>query len=156
MSVSYTHLDVYKRQVFAQLERETIQKRVTDAYYSRCLKGFHMSGQAPYGYQLEPTVVEGIRTKKMVAAPPIEIPASVETIEAAAFMRCSKLATVTFEKGSQLKTIGGDYSSSCYYGVFSDCTALKSIEIPASVETIEAAAFKGILRLFLFHRLRIF
>ena len=55
--------------VFAQLERETIQKRVTDAYYSRCLKGFHMSGQAPYGYQLEPTVVEGIRTKKMVAAP---------------------------------------------------------------------------------------
>ena len=73
----------------------------------------------------------------------IEIPASVETIEAAAFMRCSKLATVTFEKGSQLKTIGGDYSSSYYYGVFSDCTALKSIEIPASVETIEAAAFMG-------------
>ena len=72
----------------------------------------------------------------------IEIPASVETIEAAAFMRCSKLATVTFEKGSQLKTIGGDYSS-YYYGVFSDCTALKSIEIPASVETIEAAAFEG-------------
>ena len=68
-AVSYTHLDVYKRQVFAQLERETIQKRVTDAYYSRCLKGFHMSGQAPYGYQLEPTVVEGIRTKKMVADP---------------------------------------------------------------------------------------
>ena len=55
--------------VFAQLERETIQKRVTDAYYSRCLKGFHMSGQAPYGYQLEPTVVDGIRTKKMVADP---------------------------------------------------------------------------------------
>ena len=55
--------------VFAQLERETIQKRVTDAYYSRCLKGFHMSGQAPYGYQLEPTVVEVIRTKKMVADP---------------------------------------------------------------------------------------
>ncbi len=48
--------------VFAQLERETIQ-RVTDAYYSRCQKGFHMSGKAPYGYRLEPTVVEGIRTK---------------------------------------------------------------------------------------------
>ncbi|MEH2953633.1 recombinase family protein [Candidatus Merdisoma sp. JLR.KK011] len=52
--------------VFAQLERETIQKRVTDAYYSRCLKGFHMSGQAPYGFRLEPTTVEGIRTKMMV------------------------------------------------------------------------------------------
>ncbi|MCC8123277.1 MAG: recombinase family protein [Oscillospiraceae bacterium] len=55
--------------VFAQLERETIQKRVTDAYYSRCQKGFHMSGKAPYGYRLEPTVVEGVRTKMMVAEP---------------------------------------------------------------------------------------
>ena len=76
----------------------------------------------------------------------IEIPASVETIEAAAFYDCSSLATVTFEKGSQLKTIGGGYSESTfssYYGAFSDCTALTTIEIPASVETIEAAAFKG-------------
>lgn len=55
--------------VFAQLERETIQKRVTDAYYSRCTKGFHMSGRAPYGYRLEPTVMDGIRTKMMVADP---------------------------------------------------------------------------------------
>ena len=47
--VSYTHLDVYKRQVFAQLERETIQKRVTDAYYSRSQRGFKMGGKAPYG-----------------------------------------------------------------------------------------------------------
>ena len=76
----------------------------------------------------------------------IEIPASVETIEAAAFKGCSSLATVTFEKGSQLKTIAGGYSESTfssYYGAFSDCTALTTIEIPASVETIEAAAFKG-------------
>ncbi|MBT9919575.1 leucine-rich repeat protein [Alistipes putredinis] len=70
----------------------------------------------------------------------IEIPASVETIEAAAFKGCSSLATVTFENGSQLKTIGG---GSSYYGAFSDCTALTSIEIPASVETIKASAFKG-------------
>ena len=86
----------------------------------------------------------------------IEIPASVETIEAAAFKGCSKLATVTFEKGSQLKTIGGGSSSyygaggysnsSDYYGAFSDCP-ITSIEIPASVETIEAAAFKGCLAL---------
>ena len=53
-------------------------------------------------------------------------------------MGCSKLATVTFEKGSQLKTIGGRYGS----GAFANCTALTAIEIPASVETIEATAFK--------------
>jgi len=79
----------------------------------------------------------------------IEIPASVETIEATAFQGCSSLTTVTFEKGSQLKTIEGGYYSSSYYGpfyyygTFSDCSALTSIEIPASVETIEATAFKG-------------
>ena len=73
----------------------------------------------------------------------IDIPANVETIGTAVFWGCSSLTTVTFEKGSQLKTIGGGYSEPNYYGVFSDCTALTSIEIPASVETIEAAAFKG-------------
>ena len=55
--------------VFAQLERETIQKRVTDAYYSRCQKGFFMSGRPPYGYNLEPIVMDGIRTKRLVADP---------------------------------------------------------------------------------------
>jgi len=75
----------------------------------------------------------------------IEIPASVETIEASAFQNCTSLATVTFEQGSCLKTIGGGYEKDYgyYYGVFADCTALTSIEIPASVETIEASAFKN-------------
>jgi len=55
--------------VFAQLERETIQKRVTDAYYSRCQKGFHMGGRTSYGFKLEPIVMDGINTKMMVADP---------------------------------------------------------------------------------------
>ncbi len=55
--------------VFAQLERETIQKRVTDAYYSRCQRGFHMSGAALYGFKLEPTTIQGIRTKMMIPDP---------------------------------------------------------------------------------------
>jgi hypothetical protein len=55
--------------VFAQLERETIQKRVTDAYYSRCQKGFHMGGKTPYGYTLEPMVMDGIKTKRLIIDP---------------------------------------------------------------------------------------
>lgn len=48
--------------VFAQLERETIQQRVTDAYYSRCKKGFYMGGRVPYGFTLDDTIVDGVRT----------------------------------------------------------------------------------------------
>ena len=88
------------------------------------------------------TTIEQAAFEKCTALTSIEIPASVETIGDSAFKRCSSLATVTFEKGSQLKTIGGEYSSSSYYGAFSDCSSLTSIEIPASVETIEATAFK--------------
>ena len=55
--------------VFAQLERETIQKRVADAYYSRSLKGFRMGGKAPYGFHTEPIKIDGINTKKLVATP---------------------------------------------------------------------------------------
>ena len=75
----------------------------------------------------------------------IEIPASVETIETAAFHNCKSLATVTFEKKSRLRTIGGGYvsASKSHYGAFSNCTVLTDIEIPASVETIETAAFMG-------------
>ena len=72
----------------------------------------------------------------------VVIPANVTTIGGSAFENCSSLATVTFEKGSQLKTIAGGY-----YGAFSDCKTLKAIEIPASVETIEASAFKGCSKL---------
>ncbi len=48
--------------VFAQLERETIQKRVTDAYYARCRHGFYMGGRVPYGYRLTDTVIDNVRT----------------------------------------------------------------------------------------------
>ena len=79
----------------------------------------------------------------MPALQRITIPVSVETIKAQAFQKCPSLTTVTFESGSKLKTIGGGYSGSSYYGAFSDCSKLAAIEIPASVETIGATAFKG-------------
>ena len=49
-----------------RLERETIQKRVTDAYYSRSQRGFKMGGKAPYGFHTEPIKMDGINTKKDV------------------------------------------------------------------------------------------
>jgi hypothetical protein len=54
--------------VFAQLERETIQRRVADAYHSRTRKGFRM-GKTPYGYTTEPFVIQGISTKRLTADP---------------------------------------------------------------------------------------
>jgi len=52
--------------VFAQLERETIQQRVKDAYYSRNKQGFYMGGKVPYGFQKEETRIGGIKTSKFV------------------------------------------------------------------------------------------
>ena len=58
--------------VFAQLERETIQKRVTDSYYSRCVKGYKMGGSIPYGFDTETISMDGIQTKQLVESPLIE------------------------------------------------------------------------------------
>lgn len=52
--------------VFAQLERETIQKRISDAYYSRSKKGFYMGGKVPYGFSLEKIKIDGVKTSKYV------------------------------------------------------------------------------------------
>ena len=52
--------------VFAQLERETIQQRVKDAYYSRNKQGFYMGGRVPYGFKKEETTIGGKKTSKYV------------------------------------------------------------------------------------------
>lgn len=55
--------------IFAQLERETIQQRVIDAYRSRSRKGFYMGGRIPYGFKLKNTVIDGIKTSMYEAIP---------------------------------------------------------------------------------------
>ena len=65
----------------------------------------------------------------------VVIPASVETIKIQAFSYCKSLETVTFGKGSQLKTIGGS--------AFSGCRALNTVDMSncAQVEKLESNAF---------------
>ena len=55
--------------IFAQLERETIQQRVVDAYLSRSKRGFYMGGKVPYGFVLKDTVIDGVRTKMYEPVP---------------------------------------------------------------------------------------
>lgn len=65
----------------------------------------------------------------------LTIPATVTCVREYAFTGCKNLEKVIFEEGSQLKTIGG-----C---AFADCSSLKEIELPESLEMIEGAAFSG-------------
>lgn len=55
--------------VFAQLERETIQMRVTDAYASRSKYGFFMGGKVPFGYELIPYTINGKKTSRYSIVP---------------------------------------------------------------------------------------
>lgn len=65
----------------------------------------------------------------------ITLPSTLVTIEVGAFAGCEALANVTFEQGSQLKTIES--------AAFIDCFSLTSIEIPANLEIIGIDAFNG-------------
>lgn len=55
--------------VFAQLERETIQERVADAYVARSRRGFFMGGKAPYGFCLERATLDGVETAMLREVP---------------------------------------------------------------------------------------
>ena len=55
--------------VFAQFERETIQRRVTDNYYARAKTGMYLGGRPPFGFAKGETVVDGKRTACFVPHP---------------------------------------------------------------------------------------
>ena len=48
--------------VFAELERKTIQLRITDNFYERAKKGLFLAGKAPIGYKKIPYEIAGVKS----------------------------------------------------------------------------------------------
>ncbi len=65
----YGELIVKILAVFAEFERQSIIQRVTQAYEHRSEMGFYMGGRKPYGFELEPTVINNIKTKRLKPIP---------------------------------------------------------------------------------------
>ena len=74
-SSPYGEMIVKLLMVFAEFERTSIINRVTQAYAHRSEMGFYMGGRQPYGFELVPTTIHNIKTKKLSP-----IPAEVEQI----------------------------------------------------------------------------
>ncbi len=55
--------------VFAEFERASLINRVTQAYAHRSEMGFYMGGRQPYGFELVPTVIHNIKTRKLNPIP---------------------------------------------------------------------------------------
>lgn len=55
--------------VFAQFERETIQRRVTDNYYARAKTGMYLGGRPPFGFAKGQTLIEGKHTACYIPQP---------------------------------------------------------------------------------------
>ena len=68
-SSPYGDLIVKILMVFAEFERTSIINRVSQAYLHRSEMGFYMGGRRPYGFQLVPTVIHNVKTKKLDPIP---------------------------------------------------------------------------------------
>ncbi|MBE6913022.1 MAG: hypothetical protein E7473_10910 [Ruminococcaceae bacterium] len=68
-SSPYGELIVKILAVFAEFERQSIIQRITQAYEHRSELGFYMGGNKPYGFELEPTIINNIKTKKLKHIP---------------------------------------------------------------------------------------
>lgn len=68
-SSPYGDLIVKILMVFAEFERTSTINRVTQAYAHRSEMGFYMGGRQPYGFELVPTVLHNIKTKKLNPIP---------------------------------------------------------------------------------------
>ena len=68
-SSPYGEMIVKLLMVFAEFERTSTISRVTQAYAHRSEMGFYMGGRQPYGFELIPTVIHNVKTKKLNPIP---------------------------------------------------------------------------------------
>lgn len=77
----------------------------------------------------------------------ITIPASVESVEGGAFLHCSKLRRITFQKHSKCIFIGKHYyyrdGYEENYGAFEGCKKLTKLSFPDRIRYIGDSSFKG-------------
>ena len=138
LDISDVKIDALPKSCFAKSTnvRTIILPKTLTTIPTSCFQRSNISGEVVIPTSCE-TIGEyafsGTTLKSII------IPASCEEIGISAFSYCRSLERVVFESGSRLKIINGDK----YGGAFTECTALKSITIPASCETIGCSAFKG-------------
>ena len=99
---------------------------------------FSGPGTANFSFEKDGSIYNEDKTVLYYVSPStktIVIPASVTTLNPSTFAGFTKLTKVTFEEGSQLTAI----PASC----FANCTALKEITLPNTVESIGYNAFFG-------------
>ena len=110
-----------------------------NSYYSVAVSG---SKLAMDGEVVIPPEYEGLPVKEIEAnafsnttVSKVTIPASVETIGAAAFAYNNALREVVFEEGAVIDEIA--------WGMFANCSHLEKINIPDSVKVIDGLSFYG-------------
>ena len=99
---------------------------------------FSGPGTANFSFEKDGSIYNKDKTVLYYVSPStktIVIPASVTTLNPSTFAGFTKLTKVTFEEGNKLTAI----PASC----FADCTALKEITLPNTVESIGYNAFFG-------------
>ena len=102
---------VYICMVFAQLERETIQKRVTDNYYARGALGMYLGGRASYSFIKCETVLNGKKTYTLKPDPEkVEHLMKMYSLYAETDMSLGKVSSYLNSKGI-LAAEGGAWDS---------------------------------------------
>ena len=113
-------------------------------YYSESTNSYHVSGIGtftgtdliiPSTYKGLPVTEIGYAFSNCNLLESVYIPNSIISIAEGAFMGCSNLQSVIFEKNSNLKTIN--------YSAFASCTSLKNLILPESITFVARFAFDG-------------